>query len=103
MLVPVGGGPVTGGFHLFPRVKMASRESQGVMGFPPRFDEVQVGATHWLENELEARVGQTEQQHIIGAMGIQVVQYDVNPLDGGVNPLLDGLQQVEKDSDGAPP
>ncbi len=36
-------------------------------------------------------------------MGIQVVQYDVNPLDGGVNPLLDGLQQVEKDSDGAPP
>lgn len=80
MLVPVGGGPVTGGFHLFPRVKMASRESQGVMGFPPRFDEVQVGATHWLENELEARVGQAKQQHIIGAMGIQRDGYSSCPI-----------------------
>jgi hypothetical protein len=57
---------------------MASRESERVMGFPPRFDEVQVGATHWLEDELEAWVSQTKQQHIIGARGIQIIQHELS-------------------------
>ena len=82
---------------------MASRKSQRMMCFPPRFDQIQVGATHWLENKLTARMGQRKQQHIIGAMGIQVIQHDVNTLDGGGNPFFDGLQQVEKVGDGAPP
>ncbi len=41
-------------------------DRQGFEGLPPRLYEVEVGRVLGLENELPARVGGVEHQHVVG-------------------------------------
>jgi len=93
VLVPVRRDSVAGDLHLIPTLEASSGKGQRVMDLPPRLDEVldevEVRRFDGLEDKLPAWVGQRKQQHVVGAVGTQVVQDDVDPLDGRVNPRFD--------------
>jgi hypothetical protein len=40
-------------------------------------------------------MGQREQEHVGGAVGVEVVHHGVDPLDRGVDPALDLFQEVD--------
>src|ERR671938_395245 len=62
MLVPVGGGLRHGLADLLPGREAPALEGQGAQDFPPRFDQIEIGRVLGLEDELPARIRQTEQQ-----------------------------------------
>src|SRR3954469_16524038 len=99
--VPVRGGAPDGFFDLGPGLKAAAFEGQRAQDFPPRFDQVQVSRVLGLEHELPARVGQSEEQHIGGAMEIEVVHHGVDPLGPGIDPALDLAEEIDPVRGGA--
>src|SRR5215212_5790646 len=95
VLVPVRGGAPDGFFDLGPGLEAAALERQRAQDLPPRFDQVQVGRVLGLEDELPARVGQSEEQHVGGAVDVEVVHHGVDPLDIGVDPALDRAEEID--------
>src|SRR4029078_6785623 len=97
MRVPVCGGTPDGLFDLGPGFEAAPFESQGAQDLPPRFDQVQVSRILGLEDELPARIGQSKEQHIGGAVEIEVGHHGVGPLDPSLDPSLDpALDRAEE-------
>ena len=64
VLVPVRGGAPDGLFNLRPSLEAPALERQRAQDLPPRLDQVQVGRVLRLEDELPARMGEREEQHI---------------------------------------
>ena len=64
MLVPVRGGAPDGVFDLGPGLEATAFQCQRAQDFPPRLDQVQIGRIFGLEDELPARMGQREQEHV---------------------------------------
>src|SRR5215211_6496873 len=95
VLVPVHGGAPDGFFDLGPGLEAAALERQRAQDLPPRFDQVQVSRVLGLEHELPARVGQSEEQHVGGAVDVEVVHHGVDPLDIGVDPALDRAEEID--------
>src|SRR5215212_8581818 len=93
--VPVRGGAPDGFFDLGPGLEAAALERPRAQDLPPRFDQVQVGRILGLEHELPARVGQSEEQHVGGAVDVEVVHHGVDPLDIGVDPALDCAEEID--------
>ena len=101
MRVPVCGGTLDGLFDLGPGFEAAPFESQGAQDLPPRFDQVQVSRIFGLEDELPARMGQSKEQHIGGAVEIEVVPHGVDPLDPSLDPALDRAEEIDPVCGGA--
>src|SRR3954467_12695515 len=101
VIVPVRGGPFDGLLDLGPGLEAASLQGQGAQHLPPRLDQVQVGGVLGLEHELPARMQQAEQQHVGGAVDVEVVEHGVDPLDRGIDPGLDLAQEVDPVDGGA--
>lgn len=78
--VPIQGGVVDGLADLLPRLEAAAFEGEGAQHLPPGFDQVQVGGVGRLEDELPAAVGQGEEQHIRGAVDVEVIAERVDAL-----------------------
>src|SRR3954463_11732028 len=93
--VPVRGGAPDGFFDLGPGLEAAAFEGHRAQNFPPRFDQVQVSRVLGLEHELPARVGQSEEQHVGGAVDVEVVHHGVDPRDIGVDPALDCAEETD--------
>src|SRR5215213_1177934 len=93
--VPVRGGAPDGFFDLGPGLEAAAFEGHRAQDLPPRFDQVQVSRVLGLEHELPARVGEREQEHIGGAVEVEVVHHRVDPLDIGVDPALDRAEEID--------
>src|SRR4051794_909710 len=101
VIVPVRGGPFDSLLDLGPGLEAASLQGQGAQHLPPRLDQVQVGGVLGLEDELPARMQQAEQQHVGGAVDVEVVEHRVDPLDRGIDPGLDLAQEVDPVDGGA--
>src|SRR3954467_1916421 len=99
--VPVGGGTLDGFFDLGPGFEAAPFEGQRAQDFPPRLDQVQVSRILGLEHELPARVGQSKEQHIGGAVEVEVVHHGVDPLDPSLDPALDRAEEIDPVRGGA--
>ena len=56
-----------------------------------------------LEDELPTWMGEREQEHVGGAVDVQVVNDGVHALDLGRNPGLHPAEEVDPVDDGAPP
>ena len=95
MRVPVRGGAPDGFFDLGPGLEAAAFEGQRAQDLPPRFDQVQVSRVLGLEDELPARVGQSEEQHVGGAVDVEVVHHGVDPRDIGFDPALDRAEEID--------
>src|SRR3954452_20347171 len=93
--VPVHGGASDGLFDLGPSLEAAPLERQRAQDFPPRLDQVQVSRILGLEHELPARVGQSEEQHIGGAVDVEVVHHGVDPRDPSLDPALDLAEEID--------
>ena len=93
--VPVRGGAPDGFFDLGPGLEAAAFEGQRAQDLPPRFDQVQVSRVLGLEHELPARVGQSEEQHVGGAVDVEVVHHGVDPRDIGFDPALDRAEEID--------
>src|SRR3954463_7099807 len=93
--VPVRGGAPDGFFDLGPGLEAAAFEGQRAQDLPPRFDQVQVSRVLGLEHELPARVGQSEEQHVGGAVDVEVVHHGVDPHDIGFDPALDRAEEID--------
>ena len=70
-------------------------------GFPPRLDQVQIGRVFGLEDKLPTWVGQRKQEHVGGAVAIEIVHHCVDPRDPGVDPALDRAEKIDPVRDGA--
>ena len=81
MRIPVGRGGGDGGGDLVPGLEAAALEGQGPEHLPPGLDQVEIGRVGRLEDELPTRMGQREQEHIGGAVDVQVVDDGVDALD----------------------
>src|SRR5579859_6788344 len=92
MLVPVGGCSLDRAGDLGPTLETTPFERERAEHFPPRLDQVQVGRTLGLEDELPAGMGQREQQHVGRPMDVEVVDNGVDPFDLVGNPYLDVVQ-----------
>src|SRR6266516_2155752 len=57
---------------LLPTLKSPSFEGQRLEGLPPRLDQVSISRSSRLEDELPARIGQVEEEHIHGSMHAQI-------------------------------
>src|SRR5688572_27823448 len=101
VLVPVGGGPLDRLFDVGPGLAAAAFEGQRAQHLPPRPDQVQVGGVFGLEDELPAWMQEAEQQHVGRAVDVQVVEHGIDPLDGRIDPALDGAQEVDPVDRGA--
>src|SRR3954449_5164944 len=101
MLVPVGGGAPDGLLDLGPGLEAAALQRQRAQNLPPRLDQVEVGRVFGLEYEFPARVGEREQEHIGGAVEVEVVHHRVDPLDPGIDPALDPAEEIEPVRSGA--
>src|SRR5687767_14382376 len=86
VLVPVGGGLLDRLFDLGPRLEAAALQGEGLEDLPPGLDQVEVGGIGRLEDELPAWVEQAEQQRVGTAVGAEVVDHGVDPLDRRVDP-----------------
>src|SRR3954451_1099762 len=82
-------------FDLGPGLETAAFEGQRAQDLPPRFDQVQVSRVLGLEHELPARVGQSEEQHVGGAVDVEVVHHGVDPRDIGFDPALDRAEEID--------
>jgi hypothetical protein len=99
--VPVLGGALHGLLDFRPCVKAAPLQREGAQHLPPWFQQVQIGRIDRLEHELPARVGQREQQHVCGGMGVEIIHHRIDSLHGGVDPPLDLAEEVNPVRDGA--
>src|SRR5262249_37798144 len=72
--IPVGRRPACGGRELLPGREAAALERQGPQDLPPGLDQVQVGGIFGLEDELPTRMGQAEEQHVVGVLHVEVIQ-----------------------------
>jgi len=93
--IPVRRGLLHRLADLGPGLESSPLESKRPKGFPPGFDQVQVGGILRLEDELPARTPQREQQNISRPMDVQVVQDTVDVLDLGGDPIVNLLQEVQ--------
>src|SRR4051794_22754830 len=101
VLVPVRGGAPDGLFDLRPGLEAAPFEGQRAQDLPPRLDQVQVSCVLGLEHELPARVGQSKEQHVGGAVDVEVVHHGVDPLDPSLDPALDRAEEIDPVRGGA--
>ena len=67
--------------HFLPALEPSALERQRAQNLPPGLDQIEVRGVLGLKDELPARMGQGEQQHIGGAMHVQVVDDRMDPLD----------------------
>src|SRR3954451_22766622 len=95
VLIPVGGGAFNRLLDLGPGFEPAAFQSQGAEHLPPWLDQVEVGCILGLEDELPARMEQAEQQHVGRAVGAEVVNDRIDPLDRGIDPGFDFAQEVD--------
>ena len=86
VLVPVRGGTPDGLFDFGPCLEAAALQRQGAQDLPPRLDQVEVGGVFGLEDELPARMGQRQEQHISSAVDVEVVQDGVDALEPRLDP-----------------
>src|SRR5215212_8946215 len=93
--VPVGGCAFDGFFDLGPGLEASPLQRQGAHDLPPGFDQVQIGRVLGLEDELPARMEQTEQQHVRRAVGIEVVEDCIDALARRIDPGLDRAQEID--------
>src|SRR5947209_10798367 len=70
--VPVLGGTLHGQLNLGPGIKPTPLQCKRAQHLPPRLQQVQIGGIDRLEHELPARVGQREQQHVHGSVGVEI-------------------------------
>jgi hypothetical protein len=103
VLVPVRGGAPDRLFDFRPGFEAAALQRQRAQDLSPRLDQVQVGRVLGLEHELPARMGEREQEHIGGAVDVEVVHHGVDPLDPGIDPALDRAEEIDPVRDGAAP
>src|SRR4051794_20053458 len=101
--VPIRGGAPDGFFDLGPSLEATAFQRQRAQDLPPRFDQVQIGRILGLENELPARMGEREQQHIGGTVDVEVVHHRVDPLDSSLDPALDRAEEIDPVRGGAAP
>src|SRR6266436_5349218 len=99
--IPVGRRHACGGCELLPGREAAALERQGPQDLPPRLDQVQVGGVGWLEDELPTRVGQAEEQHVVGMMHVEVIEDGVDALALRRDPGIHLLEEVEPVDNGA--
>ena len=99
--VPVIGGTPHGLLDLGPCLKAPSLQREGTQHLPPRLQQVQIGGIDRLEHELPTRVGQREQQHVGGGVGVEIVHHRVNPFNSRVDPPLDLAEEVNPICNGA--
>src|SRR3982751_2907634 len=99
--VPVRGGAPDSLLDLGPGLEAAALQCQRAQDLPPRLDQVQIGRILGLEHELPARVGKREQEHIGGAVEVEVVHHRVDPLDPGIDPALDRAEEIDPVRSGA--
>src|SRR3954469_19801113 len=95
VLVPVGSSASNGLLDLGPGLEAAAFQGQGAQHLPPWLDQVEVGRILGLEDELPARMEQAEQQHVGRAVGAEVVNDRIAPLDRGIDPGFDFAQEVD--------
>jgi hypothetical protein len=74
---------------------------QRLKRLPPGLYQVEVGGVLRLEDELPARVGHVEQQHVVGLVGSEVVRDGVDPPHPFGHPRLDLLQEIHERQDRA--
>jgi len=77
-----------------PARKPSSLQGTGAQDRPPRLNQVQVGGVRGLEDELPARMGQREEQHVGGALGAQVVAHRLDALDAWIKPARDVVEKI---------
>src|SRR5712692_6226961 len=94
MGVPIGRGGDDGRLELVPGLEAFAFEGERAQGLPPRFDQVEVGGVLGLEDELPARMGQGEEQHIERTVGAEVVEHRIDAFSIGRQPRLDLRQEV---------
>src|SRR3954463_5366281 len=99
--VPVRGGAPDSLLDLGPDLEAAALQCQRAQDLPPRLDQVQVGGILGLEHEPPARVGKREQEHISGAVNVEIVRHRVDPFDPGVDPALDPAEEIDPVRSGA--
>lgn len=86
--IPIGGGLFHRLNNLLPGFKTPPFQRQGAEGLPPRLNQVEVGGIGRLKHEFEARMRQTEQQHVSRPMHREIVQNGVDPFHLRSNPAL---------------
>jgi hypothetical protein len=70
--------------------------------FPPRFNQDQARRGLGREDELPARVGERDQEHIHGPMDVEVGADGVDGLNLGRDPVVHRSQEIHPVGDGAP-
>src|ERR1051325_4831006 len=95
VLVPVRGGASDSLLDLGPSLEAAALERQRAQDFSPRLDQIQVSRILGLEHKIPARGGEREQEHISGAMEIEVVHHCIGPLGPGIDPALDLAEEID--------
>src|SRR5690242_5108018 len=95
VLVPVGGCLFDGLRDLGPGLEVSALQRQGAHDLPPGLDQVQVGRVLGLEDELPARMEQTEQKHVRRAVRIEVVDDGIDALARRIDPGLDRAQEID--------
>ena len=94
MFIPVGRGGLYGLTDLLPALKPPPLERQRAQDLPPRLDQIEVRSVLGLKDKLPPRMGQTEQQDIRGAMRTAVIPNSLHPRDGGGQPRVHSLQEI---------
>ena len=102
MGIPVGGSRLDGSADFIPGFKTATLQGQRTQHFPPGFDQVQIGGILGLKDKFPARVSQTEQQHIGGAMRAEIIDDGVDPLNFSGYPGFDLGEKVNPVDGGTP-
>src|SRR5690349_20432955 len=87
--VPVIGGALHGLLDLGPCLEATPLQRKGAQHLPPRLQQVQIGGIDRLEYKLPTRVGQREQQHVHGGVGIVIVHHRIDLFNGRIDPPLD--------------
>jgi hypothetical protein len=92
--VPVLGGALRGLLDFGPCLKATPLQRQRAQHLPPRLQQVQIGGIDRLEDELPTRMGQREQQHVHGGVGVEIVHHRIDPFNSRVDPALDRAEEV---------
>ena len=94
MPVPVGRRLLDRTTDFLPSLEPATFQRQRLEHLPPGFDQIQIGRVLGLEDELPAGISQAKEQHIRGAMGLQIIHDRVHPRHFRREPSLDLLEEV---------
>src|SRR5260370_30147161 len=99
--IPISRRLPHGSSQVLPGREPPPLEGQRTEHLPPRLDQVEVGGVGGLEDELPARMGQAEEQHVVGMVDVEIVQDGVHPLHLSRHPGIDPLQEADPIDDGA--